>query len=84
MLLFDWDDCVSDVRTLRARDSTEAARIANVTVLAHPDSAGYQLWQGGRKVIGTYPQSASSTGSSLAARLRRDVPRALHSAPRGD
>lgn len=84
MMLFNWDDGVETVRTIRARNAVHAARIANVAVLAHPGSAGFQLWQGGSKVVGTYPRSGCASGASLAVRFG-DTPRdeLLRSTARG-
>jgi len=76
LLLFNQDDHVSAVRTIRAQGKSEAAQIANVAVLAHPNSAGYQLWYCGEKIIGTYPQDSSIHPSSL-----RSWERGIHGLP---
>ncbi len=64
LLLFDRDDQVCAVRTIRCKGKPEAAQIANVAVMAHPSSAGYQLWYCGEKVVGTYPRDTTLHPSS--------------------
>ena len=59
LLLFDQDDRVCAVRTIRAKGNADAAHIANVAVLTHPASAGYQLWYCGEKIVGTYPRETT-------------------------
>jgi len=60
LLLFDRDDRVCAVRTIRAKAKAEAAQIANVAVMTHPASVGYQLWYCGEKVVGTYPRKITT------------------------
>ncbi len=60
LLLFDGDDRVCAVRTIRAKTKAQAAQIANVAVMTHPSSAGYQLWYCGEKVVGTYPRATTT------------------------
>lgn len=64
LLLFDRDDRVSAVRTIRAKGKAEAAHIANVAVMAHSLSVGDQLWYCGEKVVGTYPRDTPLISSA--------------------
>jgi hypothetical protein len=57
LLLFDWDDAVIKVRTIRAEDAGRARQSAETVMLSMPGLAGYQLWQNGRLVMGTFPQN---------------------------
>ena len=55
LLLFDWDDGVSAVRTIGARDDAAAIKIAAVAQMTSPHCAGYQLWRAGVRVAMTFP-----------------------------
>ena len=55
LLLFDWDDGVSAVRTIGARDDAAALKIAAVAQMTSPRCAGYQLWRAGTRVAMTFP-----------------------------
>ena len=55
LLLFNWDDDVEAVKHLRASDPNGAVRLAETIALAHPRSAGYQIWLQGRRISATYP-----------------------------
>lgn len=58
LLLFDWDDGVSAVRTIGARDDVAAVKIAAVAQMTMPGCAGYQLWRAGARVAMTFPAEA--------------------------
>lgn len=57
LLLFDWDDAVVKVQTIRAEDTGRAKQSAEIVMLTIPGLAGYQLWHNGRLVMGTFPQN---------------------------
>src|SRR5262245_25072862 len=57
LLLFDWDDAVVKVQTIRADEFATAKQSAEAVMLTVPSLAGYQLWRNGRLVVGTYPQN---------------------------
>jgi hypothetical protein len=57
LLLFDWDDAVVKVQIIRADDPSRARHTAETVMLTMPGLAGYQLWQKGRLVMGTFPQN---------------------------
>lgn len=59
LLLFDWDDGVSAVRTVGARDDVAAieAAFAQMTL---PRCAGYQLWRASARVARTFPAEAKT------------------------
>jgi hypothetical protein len=53
--MFDWDDSVALVQTVRAPSVSDAMRIAEVVSQARPRLAGYQLWHRGERVAATFP-----------------------------
>jgi hypothetical protein len=68
LLLFDVDDEVVAVRTVSANNADEAQKIAHGARLAYRRSAGYQLWQQGKRIAATFPNDAKqSRGSDLVA-----------------
>jgi hypothetical protein len=61
LLLFDWDDAVSSVRTIGARDERAAREIAEVAQKTAPRCAGYQLWRAGTRIAMTFPAQTRMT-----------------------
>ncbi len=67
ILLFDWDDTVSVAHLIRANSPERAMSIADVMALAYPRLAGYQLWQDGRRIGSTFPQTETDAHPPVAA-----------------
>ncbi len=57
LLIFQADDAVMHVQTLRVPDLSEAIRTAQITLGTLPGAVGFQVWQSGVCVASTYPRS---------------------------
>ena len=64
LLLFDWDDTVASVQTVRSKSDSEALHVADVVMKTRPRLAGYQLWQKGQRVAATFPATHENLGRS--------------------
>jgi hypothetical protein len=58
LLIFSARDEVVVAQAIRAENSDDAQRIAELVISTRPDLAGYQLWHGGTKISATYPPPA--------------------------
>ena len=67
LLLFDWDDSVASVQTIRSKTNDQALQIADVVIRTRPRLAGYQLWQQGQRIAATFPVEKGQPSRALHA-----------------
>ncbi len=69
LLMFDWDDSVGSVLTVRRKSDGGALHIADVLMRSRPRLAGYQLWQQGQRVAATFPATHEQLGRSALSAI---------------